>query len=98
MTKNFENEDQYISVHGIKNALEVAETLLKNEYEVFIERDDCDIYCVHYSIAKYKNFGNATFYRISEDDVELLEKKRMPKDYDKDDRDCKCCDEDEEED
>ena len=76
MTKNFAEEEKYISVNGIDNAMEVAKVLLKNDYEVFIELDDCNIYCVHYADAKYKNFGNATFYRITEDDVETLESKR----------------------
>ena len=75
MTKNFADEEKYISVHGVDNAMEVAKVLLKNDYEVFIELDDCDVYCVHYATAKYKNFGNATFYRITEDDVYYLERK-----------------------
>jgi len=73
MTKNFVDEEKYISVHGVDNAMEVAKVLLKNGYEVFVELDDCDIYCVHYNYAKYKNFGNGAFYRISEEDVERLE-------------------------
>jgi len=76
MTRNFADEERYISVEGIENALEIARVLLKNDYEVFIELDDCNIYCVHYSTAKYKNFGNAAFYRITEEDAELLEQKR----------------------
>lgn len=76
MTKNFADEEKYISVEGVDAALEVAKVLLKNEYEVFIELDDCNVYCVHYSKAKYKHFGNAAFYRISEEDVETLEAKR----------------------
>lgn len=80
MTRNFADEESYIAVEGIDNALEVAKVLLKNDYEVFIELDDCDIYCVHFADAKYKNFGNAGFYRISEDDVAYLESKRSKTD------------------
>lgn len=76
MTKNFADEERYISVQGIDRAMEVAAVLLKNDYEVFIELDDCDIYCVHYASAKYKHFGSAAFYRITEDDIELLEAAR----------------------
>ena len=72
MTKHFADDEKYISVQGIDNAMEVAKVLLKNDYEVFVELDDCDIYCVHYASAKYKHFGNATFYRITEDDAEIL--------------------------
>ena len=75
MTKNFADEEKYISVNGVDAALEVAKVLLKNDYEVFIERDDCDTYCVHYAYAKYKNYGNAGFYRITEEDVETLDSK-----------------------
>jgi len=75
MTKNFVEEEKYISVRGMDNAMEVAKVLLKNDYEVFIELDDCDIYCVHFAYAKYRHFGNAAFYRITEDDVETLEAK-----------------------
>ena len=76
MTKNFADEEKYISVNGVDAALEVAKVLLKNDYEVFIERDDCNVYCVHYAYAKYKNYGNAGFYRITEEDVQTLDGKR----------------------
>lgn len=72
MTKHFADEGKYIAVRGMDNAMEVAKVLLKNGYEVFIELDDCDIYCVHYAYAKYKNFGNAAFYRISEEDLDAI--------------------------
>ena len=32
--------------------------------------------------AKYKNYGNAVFYRITEEDVETLDSKRYEKDND----------------
>lgn len=85
MTKNFADEERYISVEGVDAALEVAKVLLKNDYEVFIELDDCNIYCVHYAQAKYKHFGNAAFYRITEEDVETLESRRCD---DTDSEDC----------
>lgn len=85
MTKNFADEEKYISVKGVDAALEVAKVLLKNDYEVFVELDDCDVYCVHYAQAKYKHFGNATFYRITEEDAEALEDRRY---NDADSEDC----------
>lgn len=72
MTNNFRETERYIAVHGMDNAMEIAKVLLKNDYEVFIELDDCDIYCVHYAYAKYKRLGNAAFYRISEDDLDAI--------------------------
>ena len=82
MTKNFADEEKYISVNGVDDALKVAKVLLKNDCEVFIERDDCNVYCVHYAYAKYKNFGNDVFYRITEEDVETLNSKRYEEDCD----------------
>ena len=72
MTNNLRDTEKYIAVKGMDNAMEVAKILLKNGYEVFVELDDCDIYCVHYAYAKYKRFGNAAFYRISEDDLDAI--------------------------
>ena len=74
MTRNFADEEKYISVEGLDNAMEVAKVLLKNDYEVFVELDDCNIYCVHYATAKYKHYGNAAFYRITEDQAEYLDR------------------------
>lgn len=72
MTNNLRDSEKYIAVRGMDNAMEVAKVLLKNGYEVFVELDDCDIYCVHYAYAKYKGFGNAAFYRISEEDLDTI--------------------------
>ena len=72
MTNNLRDNEKYIAVRGMDNAMEVAKVLLKNGYEVFVELDDCDIYCVHYAYAKYKGFGNAAFYRISEEDLDTI--------------------------
>lgn len=72
MTNNFRDNEKYIAVEGMDNAMEVAKVLLKNGYEVFIELDDCDVYCVHYAYAKYKRFGNPTFYRVSEEDLDAI--------------------------
>lgn len=40
--------EHYVSVEGIDNALELAKVLIKNDYQVFIQLDDCDIYIVSY--------------------------------------------------
>lgn len=72
MTKNLRDKDKYVSLRGVDNAMELAKFLLRNGYEVFVELDDCDIYCVHYAEAKYRNLGNAAFYRISEEDLDAI--------------------------
>ena len=84
MTKNFADEEKYISVNGVDAALEVAKEHKKNGYEVFIELDDCNVYCVHYAYAKNKNYGNAGFHRISEEDAETLDCKHSEISSDKD--------------
>lgn len=75
MTYNYVEPEKYISVHGMDNAMEVAKLLLKNDYEVFIELDDFDIYIVHFAEAKYKNFGNPAFYRVTEEDIDAIRNK-----------------------
>ena len=73
MTQHFAERDRYIAVEGIDAAMEIAKVLIKNDYEVHIELDDCDIYVVHYAHAKYTGYGNAGFYRITAEQAELLE-------------------------
>ena len=72
MTNNLRENEKYVSLRGVDNAMELAKFLLRNGYEVFVELDDCDIYCVHYAEAKYRNLGNAAFYRISEEDLDAI--------------------------
>ena len=72
MTKNLRENERYVSLRGVDNAMELAKFLLRNGYEVFVELDDCDIYCVHYAEAKYRDLGNAAFYRISEEDLDAI--------------------------
>lgn len=72
MTCNLREKERYVSLRGVDNAMELAKFLLRNGYEVFVELDDCDIYCVHYAEAKYRNLGNAAFYRISEEDLDAI--------------------------
>ena len=72
MTKNLRDTEKYVSLRGVDNAMELAKFLLRNGYEVFVELDDCDIYCVHYAEAKYRDLGNAAFYRISEEDLDAI--------------------------
>lgn len=72
MTNNLREKERYVSLRGVDNAMELAKFLLRNGYEVFVELDDCDIYCVHYAEAKYRKLGNAAFYRISEEDLDTI--------------------------
>ena len=39
-----------LEIEGMKNALRVAETLLEQGYQVFVQLEDCDIYIVSYAL------------------------------------------------
>ena len=79
MTNNLREKERYVSLRGVDNAMELAKFLLRNGYEVFVELDDCDIDCFHYSEAKYRELGNAAFYRISEEDLDAIYNAEMNK-------------------
>lgn len=60
-----------IEVHGMNNALKVAKTLLEQDYQVFVQLDDCDVYIVSYA------FNNAEldasrFALLSADEEEYV--------------------------
>ena len=79
MTNNLRDNERYVSLRGVENKKKKAKFLLRNGYEVFVELDDCDIYCVHYAEAKYRDLGNAAFYRISEEDLSAIYNAEMNK-------------------
>ena len=39
-----------LEIEGIDNALKVAKTLLEQDYQVFVQLEDCDIYIVSYAL------------------------------------------------
>ena len=39
-----------LEIKGIDNALKVAKTLLEQDYQVFVQLEDCDIYIVSYAL------------------------------------------------
>lgn len=70
--------EKYISVKGIDNAMEVARVLLKNDYQVVVELDDCDIYVVGYAQPK---FGNA-YVELTDEEIEYISYKRENRNID----------------
>lgn len=70
--------ENYIAVEGIDNAMEVAKVLLKNDYQVVIELDDCNIYVVGYTRPKY---GNA-YVELSDEEMEYILFKRQNRNVD----------------
>ena len=63
---------KYIAVEGIDNAMEVAQVLLKNGYQVVVELDDCDIYVVGYARPQYGDM----FFEMTDEEVEYISFKR----------------------
>ena len=46
---NYLLKDKYIAVEGKDNALKIAAALIDQDYQVFIQLDDCNIYIVAYT-------------------------------------------------
>lgn len=66
--------EKYISVRGIENAMEVAKVLVKNDYQVMVQLDDCDIYVVAYTTNQ--SWGDQQFALVNYDEIDLLEECR----------------------
>ena len=60
-----------IATKGLDNALEVAKVLIKNDYQVMIQLDDCDIYVVAYEDNDTK-YGDNQFASLSPEEVEHI--------------------------
>lgn len=60
-----------ITTKGLDNALEVAKVLIKNDYQVMIQLDDCDIYVVSYEDNDI-SYGDNQFASLSPEEVEHI--------------------------
>lgn len=60
-----------IEVHGMDNALKVAKTLLEQDYQVFVQLEDCDIYIVSYAFNN-PNLDGARFALLEADEEECV--------------------------
>ena len=60
-----------IEVHGMDNALKVAKALLQQDYQVFVQLDDCDIYIVSYAFNN-PNLDGARFALLEADEEEYV--------------------------
>lgn len=63
--------ERYISVEGKDNALKIAATLLEQDYQVFIQLDDCDIYIVAYT-SNNTQYGGDEFAKLDDEEQELI--------------------------
>ena len=73
--------ERYVAVEGLENALEMAKALIKNDYQVMVQLDDCDIYIVAYT-ENTTEFGNK-FTPLSFEEIDAIEDMRAPETVDK---------------
>ena len=60
-----------LEIKGMDNALKVAKTLLKQDYQVFVQLEDCNIYIVSYALND-ANLGTAQFALLEADEEEYV--------------------------
>ena len=63
--------EKYISVEGKDNALKIAAALLEQDYQVFIQLDDCDIYIVAYT-SNDTRYGGDEFAKLNDEEQEII--------------------------
>ena len=63
--------NNYISVAGKDNALKIAAALLEQDYQVFIQLDDCNIYVVAYA-SNDTRYGGDEFAKLNDEEQELI--------------------------
>ena len=68
----------YIAVQGKDNALKIAEALLEQDYQVFIQLDDCNIYVVAYT-SNDTRYGGDEFAKLNDEEQELIQDYRADK-------------------
>ena len=60
-----------LEIKGLDNALKVAKTLLKQDYQVFVQFEDFDIYIVSYALND-ASLGTAQFALLEADEEEYV--------------------------
>ena len=66
--------ERYVAVEGLENALEMAKALIKNDYQVMVQLDDCDIYIVAFT-ENTTEFGNK-FTPLSFEEIDAIQDMR----------------------
>ena len=72
--------ERYVAVEGLENALEMAKALIKNDYQVMVQLDDCDIYIVAFT-ENTTEFGNK-FTPLSFEEIDAVEDMRASENED----------------
>lgn len=70
--------NNYVAVKGKDNALKIAAALLEQDYQIFIQLDDCDIYIVAYT-GNDTRYGGDEFAKLNDDEQELVQDYRADK-------------------
>ena len=68
----------YVAVQGKDNALKIAAALLEQDYQVFIQLDDCNIYVVAYT-SNDTRYGGDEFAKLNDEEQELIQDYRADK-------------------
>ena len=63
--------NNYISVEGKDNALKIAAALLEQDYQVFIQLDDSDVYVVAYT-SNDTRYGGDEFAKLDDEEQEII--------------------------
>ena len=63
--------NNYIAVEGKDNALKIAAALLEQDYQVFIQLDDCNVYIVAYA-SNDTRYGRDEFAKLNDEEQELI--------------------------
>ena len=63
--------NNYISVEGKDNALKIAAALLEQDYQVFIQLDDGDVYVVAYT-SNDTRYGGDEFAKLNDEEQEII--------------------------
>ena len=72
--------ERYVAVEGLENALEMAKALIKNDYQVMVQLDDCDIYIVAFT-ENTTEFGDK-FTPLSFEEIDAIEDMRASENED----------------
>ena len=63
--------DTYVSAKGLDNAMEIAKILIKNDYQVMIQLDDCDVYIIAFE-DNDASLGDNQFASLTQEEVEHI--------------------------
>ena len=70
--------NNYVAVKRKDSASKIATALLEQDYQVFIQLDDCDIYVVAYT-GNDTRYGGDEFAKLNDDEQELIQDYRAEK-------------------